>query len=110
MLWDDHLGNTNNISLPENLVVTPSGGRAPSVWYAFNQTANGGRTALQLDPAAGITTMRFTVDSKLKDQGGVGFAVQDGVVFSTSSCLTSQDPLRGRFDVAVSGGLANEFW
>ncbi|KAJ7823537.1 heme peroxidase [Mycena leptocephala] len=105
MLWDDHLGNTNNISLPENLVVTPSGGRAPSVWYAFNQTANGGRTALQLDPAAGITTMRFTVDSKLKDQGGVGFAVQDGVVFSTSSCLTSQDPLRGRFDVAVRNGF-----
>jgi hypothetical protein len=27
--------------------------------------------------------------------------VQDGVMFSTSSCLTSTDPPKGRFDIAV---------
>jgi hypothetical protein len=35
--------------------------------------------------------MRFLLNGKLEDQGGVGFAVQDGVVFSTSSRLTSSD-------------------
>lgn len=90
------------------------GGRVQSTWYAFNGTSNDDGTpgALSLDPAAGITRMRFTVDGKLEDQGGVGFAVQDGVVFSRSSCLTvapadgedgsgSDSPIAGRFDIAV---------
>lgn len=46
--------------------------------------------------------MRFTVDGKVEDQGGVGFAVEDGYVFSASSCLTSTNPIAGRFDIAVS--------
>ncbi|KAJ6529625.1 heme peroxidase [Mycena capillaripes] len=50
---------------------------------------------------AGILRMHFTVDSKLEDQGSIGFAMQDGVVFSTPSCLTSSDPLKRRFDIAV---------
>jgi hypothetical protein len=57
-----------------------------------------------IDPKAGILRMRFLLNGKLEDQG-VGFAVQDGVVFSTSACLTSsdrEDPPKGRFDIAVS--------
>ncbi|KAJ7110609.1 heme peroxidase [Mycena epipterygia] len=97
MLWDDHAGGTNNVSLFASGVSTSSGNRYSAAWYAFNTTS--------LDPAAGITSMRFVVDGKLEDQGGAGFAVQDGVVFSNSSCLTSQDPMIGRFDVAVRNGL-----
>ncbi|KAJ7611543.1 heme peroxidase [Mycena polygramma] len=102
LLWDDHSGKTNNVTLVPDVVIS---GRFPAMWYVFNQTANGGHAPLLLRPAAGITTMRFSVNGKVKDQGGVGFAVQDGVVFSTSSCLTSQDPLKGRFDIAVRNGV-----
>jgi hypothetical protein len=41
---------------------------------------------------------------QVHDQGGVGFAVQDAVVFSKTSCLTDPDasPVKGRFDIGVS--------
>ncbi|KAJ7092101.1 hypothetical protein C8R43DRAFT_1141947 [Mycena crocata] len=42
---------------------------------------------LRLDLAAGITNMRFVIDGKLEDQGGVGFC-----------------PLAGRLNVAVRNG------
>ncbi|KAJ7218925.1 hypothetical protein C8J57DRAFT_1227838 [Mycena rebaudengoi] len=51
---------------------------------------------LASDAVAGITSMRF-VDNKLEDQGGL---VQDGVVFSNSSCLTAKS-MQGRLDVVV---------
>jgi len=42
----------------------------------------------------------------LEDQGGVGFAVQDGVVFSETSCSNSTEPpFNWRIDVAVRNGL-----
>jgi hypothetical protein len=53
---------------------------------------------LSVDAVAGITSMRF-VDNKLEDQGGL---VQDGVVFSNSSCLTAKS-MQGRLDVVVRG-------
>ncbi|KAJ7693136.1 hypothetical protein B0H17DRAFT_1199969 [Mycena rosella] len=33
--------------------------------------------------------------------GGVEFAVQDSVVFFETLCTASQNPIAGRFDVAV---------
>ncbi|KAJ6589944.1 putative L-ascorbate oxidase [Mycena vulgaris] len=60
---------------------------------------------LSLDPAAGITRMRFTVNSVLEDQGGAGFAVQDGVLFSETSCLVSRGLWAARIDVAVRVGV-----
>ncbi|KAJ6521703.1 heme peroxidase [Mycena capillaripes] len=63
--------------------------------------ASNRRASLALDPAEGITTMRFEVNGKVEDQDGVGFVVQDGYAFSTSSCMTSADPPKGRFDIAV---------
>ncbi|KAJ6555642.1 putative L-ascorbate oxidase [Mycena vulgaris] len=103
LLWDDHVGGANNVTLHASGVSTATAGRYSAAWYAFNATSD--IPFLSLDPAAGITNMRFTVNNKLEDQGGVGFAVQDGVVFSTTSCVTSQDHSAGRFDVAVRNGL-----
>jgi hypothetical protein len=73
-----------------------------------------------LDAAAGVTRISFTVyengeDAKKKakgkvfDQGGRGFAVQDAVVFSKTSCLTKPNaqPVEGRFDVGVSTKISS---
>ena len=82
-------------------VLTSIGGRYTAAFYTFG-TAD--TPFLPIDPVAGIETMKFVVGGELKDQGGVGFKVQDGVVFSTTSCvLPSADRFHppGRFDVAV---------
>ncbi|KAJ6525133.1 heme peroxidase [Mycena capillaripes] len=106
LLWEDQSGATaGNVSLPADVLGSALGGRIPSIWYNFNQTAKGDQTALLLKPKAGITNMRFTVNGKLEDQGGVGFEVQDGIMFSTSSCRTSKDPFKGRIDIAVRNGF-----
>ncbi|KAJ7765768.1 hypothetical protein B0H16DRAFT_402013 [Mycena metata] len=65
-----------------------------------------------IDAVAGIKTMRFSVNDKVEDQGGVGFALQDSVMYSASSCIVSQTSTFdgvGRIDVAVcaSGALTN---
>ncbi|KAJ6578269.1 heme peroxidase [Mycena capillaripes] len=70
LLWDDRVGGTNNNTLEFSHTSTAMGARVQSSWYAFNE--------LSVDPTAGITVMRFVVDGKVEDQGGVGFAVQDG--------------------------------
>ncbi|KAJ6536084.1 heme peroxidase [Mycena capillaripes] len=92
LLWDDHIGDTHNLSLPPAGVST-------AAFYSILD--NGG--PLLFDAAAGIKNMRFVVDGKLEYQGGIGFPVQDGVLYSTSSCITSGmqffPPFTGRFDV-----------
>ncbi|KAJ7827249.1 heme peroxidase [Mycena olivaceomarginata] len=103
MLLDDHAGGTRNVTLPAAGVSTATGGRYNAAWYTLAPQSS---TSLALDAAAGVTGMRFVVDGKLEDQGGVGFAVQDGVVFSDTSCYTSnQEPFKWRMDVAVRNGL-----
>ncbi|KAJ6559723.1 heme peroxidase [Mycena capillaripes] len=89
LLWNDRSGGTtnNNVTLVQDSVVTVSGGRHTATWYVFDHIATPALAAL--DTAAGITSIRFTVNNKLEDQGGVGFAVEDDVMFSTSSCFTS---------------------
>ncbi|KAJ7186110.1 heme peroxidase [Mycena filopes] len=105
MQWEDRTSGANNVSLAADHSTGFGGGRFQSLFYAFNHTgdANDGLDVgfLALAPAVGITSMSFTVDGKLEDQGGVGFAVEDRVVFALSSCLTSADPPKGRFDIAV---------
>ncbi|KAJ7799099.1 putative L-ascorbate oxidase [Mycena olivaceomarginata] len=103
LLWDDHNGGTHRARLGFAGVSTAAAGSYNAAWYAFNLTAQ--RPFQALKPAAGITRMRFVVDGRIKDQGGLGFTVQDGVVFSNSSCATSRDPYSGRLDVAVRSGL-----
>ncbi|KAF7345939.1 Peroxidase [Mycena venus] len=104
LLWDDHLGGENNATLRFTQAVTGSGGRNTAVWYTFNP-AN--QPFLSLDATAGITTMRFAVDNKLEDQGGLGFAAPDDVVFAASSCFipnTNGIPT-GRWDIAVRNDI-----
>ncbi|KAJ7279351.1 hypothetical protein C8J57DRAFT_1464793 [Mycena rebaudengoi] len=93
MLWDDRAGPNpdNNVEL---LTATPN------PWGQRFEPE-----LIPLDSAAGILSMRFTVDGNLEDQDGLGFAVEDRVVFSNSSCLTSETPPAGRFDIAVRNGF-----
>ncbi|KAJ6488996.1 heme peroxidase [Mycena sanguinolenta] len=108
MLLDDHLGGTNNVTLIASGVSSAVGGRYTAAWYSFAPvaTAPGPAPVLSLNATAGITSMRFVVDGKVEDQDGVGFAVEDGVIFSETSCYTSLDPpFTGRFDVAVRNGV-----
>ncbi|KAJ7792458.1 heme peroxidase [Mycena leptocephala] len=102
LLWEDHIGRTHRATLNFAGLSTAVAGRYTAAWYAFNMTAELSFQAV--DPAAGVTRMRFLVDGQVEDQGGVGFAVQDAVVFSSSSCATSQDPYAGHLDIAVRRG------
>jgi hypothetical protein len=101
MLLDDHAGGTGNVTLTSSGVSTAVGGRYSAAWYTFAPRPSHALTFLSLDAIAGIKSLRFVVDGKLEDQGGVGFGVQDGVVFSETSCSISQDPQKWRLDVAV---------
>ncbi|KAJ7835314.1 heme peroxidase [Mycena leptocephala] len=96
--WDDHAGGMHHTTLGFAGLSTAVAGRYSAAWYSFNTP----ETPFQaLDPTAGITRLRFVVDGRTEDQHGVGFAVQDNVVFSTSSCATTQNPFAGHLDVAV---------
>ncbi|KAJ6534289.1 heme peroxidase [Mycena capillaripes] len=100
--WDDHAGDMHHATLGFAGLSTAVAGRYSAVWYSFNTP----ETPFQaLDPTAGITRLRFVVDGRTEDQHGVGFAVQDHIVFSTSSCATTQDPFAEHLDVAVRNGL-----
>ncbi|KAJ7508850.1 heme peroxidase [Mycena galericulata] len=111
LLWDDHTGRTK----PQKTgpmtflgVSTAVAGRYSAAWYGVNDTQGAG--VLSLDAAAGITSMRFLVDGVLEDQGGSGFAVQDGFMFSNTSCVTSVNTTTGeaeagRLDIAVRNGV-----
>ncbi|KAF8215620.1 heme peroxidase [Mycena galopus ATCC 62051] len=103
LLWDDHIGGTHRARLGFAGISTAAAGSYTAAWYAFNSTA--GIPFQALKAKAGITRMSFVVDGITEDQDGVGFAVQDGVVFSNSSCATTQDPYSGRFDVGVRNGV-----
>jgi hypothetical protein len=99
LIWEDHLGSTRHATLSFAGLSTAVAGRYTAAWYAFNQTAEIDFQAL--NPAAGITRMRFIVDDRVEDQGGLGFSVQDSVVFSNSSCASSQNPYAGHLDIGV---------
>jgi hypothetical protein len=85
LLWDDHLGYVHNSTLLPSSESSSSFPAGVGTFYRFSDSDDG--SGISLDAAAGITKIKFMVDSKLEDQGGVGFAVQDAVVFSATSCL-----------------------
>ncbi|KAJ6497776.1 heme peroxidase [Mycena sanguinolenta] len=99
MLWDDHNGATFNTTLPARRLGTSSAinDLYQATWYGVDE--------LTFDGVAGITNMRFTVNGELEDQNGLGFPVQDSVLFSTSSCVSSHSPILARIDVAVRNGV-----
>ncbi|KAJ7139284.1 heme peroxidase [Mycena epipterygia] len=92
LLLDDCVGGTKSVTLDALGVTSAFNGRYSVAWYAVNATA---------DTTARITSIRFLVDGKLEDQGGIGFALQDGIVFSNTSCAVDANRTAGRFDVAM---------
>ncbi|KAJ6482926.1 heme peroxidase [Mycena vitilis] len=105
LLWDDHVGGTSNISLPAGNQISNSGGRHTAALYQFSPPAHF-TTPLSFNATAGISTMRFVVDGKLEDQGGVGFVLQDSVVVASSSCVASTATgMALRIDVAIRNNI-----
>ncbi|KAK7018135.1 hypothetical protein R3P38DRAFT_2405926, partial [Favolaschia claudopus] len=102
MLWHDHHGDIGNATLGFTGTSSSTGGKYTAAWYAFN--ASNSDSAISLDAAAGVKSLSFVVNDQLEDQNGVGFAIQDGFMFSKTSCRI-QSPFTGRFDVAVRNGV-----
>ncbi|KAF7362149.1 Peroxidase [Mycena venus] len=99
MLYDDHAGATHNTTLAPRRLGTSFAinARYGAAWYGLD--------SFTFDGVAGIKNMRFSVNGKLEDQDGIGFAVQDSVLFSQSSCLFSPHPVSARIDIAVRNGV-----
>nr|GAT54888.1 predicted protein [Mycena chlorophos] len=87
----DHAGEATNTTLAFEGLGSAKAGQYNSGWYAFGPVA--------LDAVAGLVSLRFDVGGVVEDQGGVGFAVADTVVFSTTSCTVASGSWR--LDVAV---------
>ncbi|KAJ7249598.1 heme peroxidase [Mycena rebaudengoi] len=103
ILLDDHIGGVRNTTLLLMDIAGSNGGL--TTWYPFNGTADDSIGFLSIDASVGIKSMRFIVDGKLEDQGGIGFPVQDALAFSTTSCRTpSSGRPTAKFDVAVRKG------
>lgn len=100
LLWNDHIGGTNNVTLSAAGTFSNSGGRHSGAFYSFSAVPS---IFLPIDAAAGITNMRFAVNDELEDQGGLGFPLQDSVVISMSSCINTafDGSISGRLDVAA---------
>ncbi|KAJ7508973.1 putative L-ascorbate oxidase [Mycena galericulata] len=98
ILWHDHFGGTGNSTLTFVGTSSSTGGKYSAAWYWFNPTLPFG--FLSLNATAGVRSMSFVVDGTLQDQGGVGFALQDGFMLSQTSCSMGA-PEIGRVDVAV---------
>ncbi|KAJ6528142.1 heme peroxidase [Mycena capillaripes] len=79
------------------------GGKYNAAWYSFNATSH--PDPLSLNATGGLKSLRFVVDGKLEDQGGLGFPIQDSFMFSQTTCLTSQNSGAGQLDVAVRNGV-----
>ncbi|KAJ7032715.1 heme peroxidase [Mycena alexandri] len=79
LLWDDHVRAVSNVTLSAADVETASGGRYTASWF--------NTPILTLRAVAGITNMRFSVDGTVEDQGGIGFPVQDTLMWSKSTCF-----------------------
>ncbi|KAF7351710.1 Peroxidase [Mycena sanguinolenta] len=103
MLLEDHTGSTGNFTLKFVGTSSSTGGKYSAAWYTFNDTDRLDFNNLYLDAAAGVKSLSFMIDGKLEDQNGLGFPIQDGFLFSKTSCLVA--PLSGRIDVAVRNGV-----
>ncbi|KAJ7287099.1 hypothetical protein C8J57DRAFT_576981 [Mycena rebaudengoi] len=66
LLWDDHVGGMNNVSLLASGVSTAINGRYSALWYQLGSTEDF-IPFLSVDPVAGITNMRFVIDNQLED-------------------------------------------
>lgn len=72
-----------------------------SVWYSFNRTTT---DFLNLNQNSSISKFWFEIDegrnnTRVEDQNGVGFEIQDMVMLADSSC---RDDFNFTLDIAVS--------
>jgi len=109
--WKDRSNNTHTTLLthaPE-MVGSASGGRYRSEWYQWELVPGTNSTTTPITEASSVTGMEFQIDEitgsnpvRIEDQQGLGFPVYDDVVFSATSCKTTNDwPAIGRYRVAV---------
>jgi hypothetical protein len=107
MFWADRLGKKSDAyqaTLGHTIDMVSSsntGELHTALWYSFNRTET--EHAL-VDPARGVSKIWFTVTengrTKIYDQGGVGFAIQDTMMLSTASCV--DDDRVAQVKIAVS--------
>ncbi|KAJ7348566.1 hypothetical protein DFH08DRAFT_808299 [Mycena albidolilacea] len=91
-LWDDHAGQTHNATLSFDRTSFAMGRLVKTAWYAIHHTIDGDSASLALDPAAGITTMRFEVKGADRGSGwggvrGAGWVCVPSVVVRLNNDL-----------------------
>lgn len=97
MHWADRDGKTCDKNVralghtPE-MVTTALGGRRSAVWYNLP-------AGVKLDAVKGASKFWYTVNGVKHDQHGLGFPIQDSVMWSSSTCAVNETT--ARFDVAV---------
>ncbi|KZV81700.1 heme peroxidase [Exidia glandulosa HHB12029] len=109
MVWADRNGtqHTQRLLHTPDMVGSAAGGRYRSEWYTWDVVPSA-NTSNSVTELFGITGMHFEIAEnssgtvRVEDQQGHGFPVSDAVMFSTTSCKTSDGwPSLGRYDVAV---------
>ncbi|KAJ7678175.1 heme peroxidase [Mycena polygramma] len=90
LLAEGHDGKTANWTLDPLGVTSSFNNRYSAMWYTINATTSA---------TAGFKNVSFLVDGKLENQGGLGFPLEDGVVFANSSCTFTDNSSGGRMDV-----------
>ncbi|KAK7065007.1 peroxidase [Favolaschia claudopus] len=105
MIYEDHADTKHAIPMLPTSSTPVQHKQGTAMWYAFNFNIS---TA---DSQAGIRSMSFSINEndkeRIEDQGGVGFAVEDRVVFSNTSCIISTDSseVAWRLDIGVRNDL-----
>ncbi|KAH7101145.1 heme peroxidase [Auriculariales sp. MPI-PUGE-AT-0066] len=79
-----------------------NGLRVSTAWYWFPEE----QSNIIIDETRGVGSLVFNVNGQQEDQGGLGFAIDDTVLFAASSCTSNSNSLLGRIDVAVRRGLS----
>lgn len=97
MHWADRDGatcdkNVRALGHTPEMVTTALGGRRSAVWYNLP-------AGVKLDAAKGASKFWYTVNGVKHDQHGLGFPLQDSVMWSASTCALNETT--ARFDVAV---------
>ncbi|KZV89491.1 heme peroxidase [Exidia glandulosa HHB12029] len=116
IVWLNSDGSTsddNAVELlhSENQVGSALGGRITSMWYSLHN-ATSSQSFLTLDAAKSNSISKFSVlidegngsGPRVEDQGGIGFRIEDTLMWSSSSCAPTFGT--GRLDIAVRKGTS----
>ena len=113
LLWTDRNGKTDStyssvLSTNEQMAaIALYDGTASALWYNVGPSST---NYTIVDAATGISKFWFEVaegdgsTTKVEDQGGAGFAVQDVVMIANSSCVV-QPTSNAHIQIAVSPSL-----